>query len=209
MNRAEIGPQDPIRLASEAQARAADPRHSAWVSASAGSGKTKLLVDRLLRLLLDGVPPTRILCLTYTRAAAAEMRNRIDATLSSWAASNPEALRKSLTELTPQVATTGLQDKAKQLFAKLLDAPGGMRIEKVLQVRGLADVQPLQGNDPNAPTNRRISILVMNKAAEQAFFRDGGRAATIDDGTPAAPAVQNAVKPIAMPAMASGVASAS
>ncbi|HEX7682310.1 MAG TPA: flagellar motor protein MotB [Trinickia sp.] len=86
---------------------------------------------------------------------------------------------------------------------------GGMRIEKVLQVRGLADVQPLQGNDPNAPTNRRISILVMNKAAEQAFFRDGGRAATIDDGTPAAPAVQNAVKPIAMPAMASGVASAS
>ena len=86
---------------------------------------------------------------------------------------------------------------------------GGMRIEKVLQVRGLADVQPLQGNDPNAPTNRRISILVMNKAAEQAFFRDGGRAATIDDGTPAAPAVQNAVKPIAMPAMASGVANAS
>ena len=86
---------------------------------------------------------------------------------------------------------------------------GGMRIEKVLQVRGLADVQPLQGNDPNAPTNRRISILVMNKAAEQAFYRDGGRAATIDDGTPAAPAVQNAVKPIAMPAMASGVASAS
>ena len=131
MNRAEIAPQDPIRLASEAQARAADPRHSAWVSASAGSGKTKLLVDRLLRLLLDGVPPTKILCLTYTRAAAAEMRNRIDATLASWAASNPEALRKALTELTPQVATTELQDKAKQLFAKLLDAPGGMRIETI------------------------------------------------------------------------------
>jgi chemotaxis protein MotB len=75
---------------------------------------------------------------------------------------------------------------------------GGMRIEKVLQVRGLADVQPLQGNDPNAPTNRRISILVMNKAAEQAFFRDGGRATTIDDTAPAAPALQEAVKPVAM-----------
>ncbi len=75
---------------------------------------------------------------------------------------------------------------------------GGMRIEKVLQVRGLADVQPLQGNDPNAPTNRRISILVMNKAAEQAFFRDGGRATNIDDAMPAAPALQQAVKPVAM-----------
>jgi chemotaxis protein MotB len=75
---------------------------------------------------------------------------------------------------------------------------GGMRIEKVLQVRGLADVQPLQGNDPNAPTNRRISILVMNRAAEQAFFKDGGRATSIDDSLPAAPALQNAVKPVAM-----------
>jgi ATP-dependent helicase/nuclease subunit A len=64
MSRADTTARDPIRLASEAQARAADPRHSAWVSASAGSGKTKLLVDRLLRLLLDGVPPTKILCLT-------------------------------------------------------------------------------------------------------------------------------------------------
>ena len=75
---------------------------------------------------------------------------------------------------------------------------GGMRLDKVLQVRGLADVQPLQGNDTNAPTNRRISILVMNKAAEQAFFKDGGRATSIDDTQPAAPALQNAVKPVAM-----------
>jgi len=59
-------------------------------------------------------------------------------------------------------------------------------------------VQPLQGNDPNAPTNRRISILVMNRAAEQAFFRDGGRATSIDDSAPAAPALQDAVKPVAM-----------
>ena len=75
---------------------------------------------------------------------------------------------------------------------------GGMRIDKLLQVRGLADVQPLQGNDPNAPTNRRISILVMNHAAEMAFYRDGGRTTTIDDSLPAVPSLQNAVKPIAM-----------
>ena len=131
MNRAGEGLQDPIRLASEAQARAADPRHSAWVSASAGSGKTKLLVDRLLRLMLDRVPPTKILCLTYTKAAAAEMRNRIDATLAGWAAAAPEDLRKALNGLTPNAATAELQDMAKQLFAKLLDAPGGMRIETI------------------------------------------------------------------------------
>ena len=59
-------------------------------------------------------------------------------------------------------------------------------------------MQPLQGNDPNAPTNRRISILVMNRAAEQAFFRDGGRATSIDDSAPAALALQDAVKPVAM-----------
>jgi ATP-dependent helicase/nuclease subunit A len=131
MSRAAMGSQDPIRLASEAQARAADPRHSAWVSASAGSGKTKLLVDRLLRLMLDRVPPTKILCLTYTRAAAAEMRNRIDATLAGWAAASPEDLRKALNALTSNAATTKLQDEARQLFAKLLDAPGGMRIETI------------------------------------------------------------------------------
>ncbi|RKP45598.1 flagellar motor protein MotB [Trinickia fusca] len=75
---------------------------------------------------------------------------------------------------------------------------GGMHEEKLLQVRGLADVLPMQGNDPNAPTNRRISILVMNKAAEQAFFRDGGRATTIDGSQPAVPSLQEAVKPVAM-----------
>ncbi|TKI19507.1 motility protein MotB, partial [Bacillus pumilus] len=83
---------------------------------------------------------------------------------------------------------------------------GGMQIQKILQVRGLADVQPLQGNDPNAPTNRRISILVMNHAAELAFYRDGGRTTTINDATPTAPALQNAVKPIAMTAPVTPIA---
>ena len=64
---------------------AADPAHSAWVSASAGTGKTKVLTDRVLNLLLEGTPPERLLCLTYTRAAAAAMSARIAEVLAGWA----------------------------------------------------------------------------------------------------------------------------
>ena len=68
-----------------AQHAASDPLVSAWVGASAGSGKTKVLTDRVLRLLLqDGQAPNRILCLTFTKAAAAEMANRIGARLAAW-----------------------------------------------------------------------------------------------------------------------------
>lgn len=70
-----------------AQQRAAVPRASVWVSASAGTGKTRVLIDRLLWLMLDGTDPQRILCLTFTRAAAAEMANRLNAELAEWATS--------------------------------------------------------------------------------------------------------------------------
>ena len=73
---------------------------------------------------------------------------------------------------------------------------GGLHDDKVLQVRGLADVLPLAGNGAGEPTNRRISILVMNKAAEQAFFRDGGRT-SIDESQPAGDTVREAIRPIA------------
>ena len=68
---------DALLLADEAQRRATTPGHSAWVEANAGTGKTKVLTDRVTRLLLVGVRPARILCLTFTKAAAAEMRNRL------------------------------------------------------------------------------------------------------------------------------------
>jgi chemotaxis protein MotB len=73
---------------------------------------------------------------------------------------------------------------------------GGLHDEKVLQVRGLADVLPLAGNGAAEPTNRRISVLVMNKAAEQAFFRDGGRT-SIDESQPAGDTVRQAIRPLA------------
>ena len=80
------------------QRLAADPAASVWVTASAGTGKTKVLTDRVLRLLLDGTDPGRILCLTFTRAAAAEMAIRVTRTLGEWTASDDEILEEALRE---------------------------------------------------------------------------------------------------------------
>ena len=83
-----------------AQQRAAVPRASVWVSASAGTGKTRVLIDRLLWLMLDGADPQRILCLTFTRAAAAEMANRLNGELTEWATARSGALTQRLRKLT-------------------------------------------------------------------------------------------------------------
>ena len=85
-----------VRKASDAQAFASDPEASAFVSANAGTGKTKLLTDRVLRLLLEGAVADGILCVTYTRAAAAEMRNRIASRLAQWAIIPTVDLRSDL-----------------------------------------------------------------------------------------------------------------
>src|SRR5512143_1358659 len=83
--RRQRGMNDVLQFARDEQRRATTPEHSAWVEANAGTGKTKVLTDRVTRLLLDGVKPERILCLTFTKAAAAEMRNRLAAQLGRWA----------------------------------------------------------------------------------------------------------------------------
>ena len=83
----------------ERQARASDPKLSAWVSAHAGSGKTHVLTQRVVRLLLEGVPPSRILCLTYTKAAAANMAARIHALLANWAVLDDAALDLEVAKL--------------------------------------------------------------------------------------------------------------
>src|SRR5262245_45027880 len=113
------------------QRRAADPRHSAWVAASAGTGKTKVLSDRVLNLLLQGAPPQRILCLTFTRAAAAEMSTRLAASLASWAAEPESRLAAALAELTGEAPSGERLRAARRLFARVLDTPGGLRIETI------------------------------------------------------------------------------
>jgi len=111
------------------QKRASDPRVSAWVSAHAGSGKTHVLTQRVVRLLLDGVPPSRLICLTFTKAAAANMSARVFRTLADWTLADDETLRR-------KIAATGAEaprdlNVARRLFAAAVETPGGLKIQTI------------------------------------------------------------------------------
>ena len=101
------------------------------MAASAGTGKTKVLTDRVLALLLKGNAPQRILCLTFTKAAAAEMSIRLNQRLAQWAIEGDGRLSQELEELLGEKPKAELLDEARRLFARLLDAPGGMRIDTI------------------------------------------------------------------------------
>ena len=119
-------PDAPTR---EAQHRASDPAHSAWVSAHAGSGKTHVLASRVVRLLLAGVPPARILCLTFTKAAAANMAARASDVLAKWAVADDDTLRALLDGIG---ATDAVDfELARKLFARAVETPGGLKIQTI------------------------------------------------------------------------------
>lgn len=120
--------QNCIALASAQQQKASNPAQSVWVEASAGTGKTKVLSDRVLRLLLEGANPSRILCLTYTKAAASQMNNRIVERLSKWVVMDDDKL---VAELKSLPADPKLISQARRLFAVLLDTPGGIKIQTI------------------------------------------------------------------------------
>ena len=121
--------ENELLLRTEAnQKRASNPYSSAWVSASAGSGKTKVLTDRVLNLLLNGVEPEKILCLTFTRAAAAEMAQRINNELGHWAISDDEELRIQLDSISSKRFGPTQFKLARSLLARVLDTPGGLKI---------------------------------------------------------------------------------
>ncbi|MDQ2094326.1 double-strand break repair helicase AddA [Rhodalgimonas zhirmunskyi] len=115
-----------------AQIEAANPQANTWLSANAGSGKTRVLTDRVARLLLSGVNPQNILCLTYTKAAASEMQNRLFRRLGEWAMLPDAALRAALQELSldTHVAPETLAE-ARRLFAGAIETPGGLRIQTI------------------------------------------------------------------------------
>ncbi|WP_449232321.1 double-strand break repair helicase AddA [Azospirillum doebereinerae] len=115
----------------EAQRRASDPAASVWVGASAGSGKTKVLTDRVLRQMLAGTPPARILCLTFTKAAAAEMANRVNNTLGLWATLPDAELEDRLADLCGERPSPETRTNARRLFAQVVDCPGGMKIQTI------------------------------------------------------------------------------
>ncbi|MGL4426460.1 MAG: double-strand break repair helicase AddA [Alphaproteobacteria bacterium] len=111
-----------------AQQQAIDPFASIWLTASAGSGKTKVLIDRLLALMLEGCSPQRLLCLTFTKAAAAEMANRLHQKLSDWAVMDSDALEASLKVFKKNPSPQD-RARARQLLTLFLDTPGGLKIQ--------------------------------------------------------------------------------
>lgn len=124
-------PTSPDDDPQEAQRGASDPAASVWVAASAGTGKTKVLTDRVLRLMLDGTEPRRILCLTYTKAAAAEMANRIAERLRDWVTAGDDQLDRLLFELLGRTPSDRQRRRARELFARVLDSPGGLSIQTI------------------------------------------------------------------------------
>ena len=135
------------------QAKASDPSRSAWVMANAGSGKTKVLSDRVIRLLLDGCDPSRILCLTFTTAAAGEMANRVFETLAKWTTLPEPELKDVLLELTQRLPSPTDLLAARRLFARALETPGGLKIQTIHAFcEALLHAFPLEANVPGTFT---------------------------------------------------------
>ncbi len=114
-----------------AQHDAADPTTSAWVSANAGTGKTYVLTSRVLRLLLAGTPPERILALTYTKAAAAEMSKRVFDRLGGWVTMELEQLQASLADVLARAPDDAELARARTLFAHAIETPGGLKVQTI------------------------------------------------------------------------------
>ncbi len=124
-----------LRVISEAvlirQREASDPDTSAWVSANAGSGKTHVLAQRVIRLLLDGVDPARILCITFTRAAAGNMANRVFDELRKWTALDDAELTKAMKNVGARDTGGKMRARARKLFALALETPGGLKVQTI------------------------------------------------------------------------------
>ncbi len=113
------------------QTRSSDPSKSVWVSASAGTGKTKILTDRVLKLLLSGIKPQKILCLTFTKAAASEMLERINHKLIYWSKCGAEELERNLLLLLGRSPTNIEKNVAKNLFYSLLNSSEQVQIQTI------------------------------------------------------------------------------
>lgn len=120
-----------IKESSNLQKNASNPNNSHFVLASAGSGKTKILTDRVLRILLSGVRASKILCLTFTKIASLEMRERIFKELSSWCIMKDEELKSKLENLTDEKFNSTKLQEAKIIFIKILDDTESLKIETI------------------------------------------------------------------------------
>ena len=113
------------------QLRASDPQTSAFVSANAGAGKTHVLVNRVIRLLLAGTPPEKILCITFTKAAAANMAERVFDTLGHWITLDDGQLDQQLALSGVAQVDAKLRARARELFSCALETPGGLKVQTI------------------------------------------------------------------------------
>src|SRR5438477_11710408 len=113
------------------QAEASNPAMSAWVSANAGAGKTHVLAQRVIRLLLAGVAPEKILCITFTKAAAANMAKRVFDTLAEWTTLDDAALDAAIRARSDIEPDAALRALARRLFARALETPGGLKVQTI------------------------------------------------------------------------------
>lgn len=173
----EIQPNDPNVL----QNRASNPETSAWVSASAGSGKTKVLTDRMLRLLLPqkngkpGAPPHKILALTFTKAGAKEMSLRIHKTLSEWAVmplDGKDGLYENLDKLLGHNPTDLQLESAQKLFATVVDTAGGLKIMTIHSFcQSILGRFPLEANlTPGFQALEEYQAEILLKKAQNKIF---------------------------------------
>ncbi len=160
-----------------AQKRASDPEASAFVSANAGSGKTHVLVQRVIRLLLSGVPPEKILCITFTKAAAANMAERVFSTLGHWVTLDDAALDAAIGEAGIPHPNARLRNAARKLFASALETPGGLKVQTIHALcTRLLQQFPFEANVP-----ARFAVLddrdqaEMMERANLAVFLDASR----------------------------------
>jgi ATP-dependent helicase/nuclease subunit A len=164
---------EPLR---ERQARASDPRTSAWVSANAGSGKTHVLTRRVLRLLLDRTPPAQILCVAYTKAAAANMAERVFGELARWTRLDDDALAKAIVDCGAPAPEPQDLAFARQLFARTIETPGGLKIQTL---HGFAErllkLFPFEANVPAhfKVIDERESRLMLIEARDAALTELG------------------------------------
>jgi ATP-dependent helicase/nuclease subunit A len=124
-------PSDIPAAVRQLQSEVSDPDVSAWVAANAGSGKTHVLAQRVINLLLEGVEPEKILCITFTKAAAANMAKRIFDTLAAWTTLGDAALDDAIRERSAMAADGRRRAMARRLFARALETPGGLKVQTI------------------------------------------------------------------------------
>ncbi len=173
----------PRNDATERQVQAARPDASTWLAANAGSGKTRVLTDRVAHLLLDGVQPQHILCLTYTKAAASEMQNRLFKRLGEWAMLADAPLLAQLTDLGVEGAISPDRlAQARTLFARAIETPGGLKIQTIHSFcAALLRRFPLEaGVSPQfAEMEDRAAALLREEIIED--FAEGAQAELVED----------------------------